>query len=250
VSIAVLHAIRSPEPVSTPTVEKGSDPPAAQNGRGSGDPASADRRAGDPECRWAVAAPAAGCAARVCRVKLVLIYGPLAVGKTTVGRELAQATGYRFFFNHLTVPVADAIFPRRESGNQDRYSDLLKKIRLACLTAAAQEGVDVIFTLAYSGAVDDEFVADIVHAVSTHGGVTHFVELRATEAVLRARVGNESRKALGKVTDPDRLSQVLTERDLTASVKHPGVLTLDTSTRTPTESAKAILEVIDPGSVR
>ncbi len=44
-------------------------------------------------------------------MKLIFIYGPPAVGKTTVGRELANITGYKFFYNHLTVPAAKAIFP-------------------------------------------------------------------------------------------------------------------------------------------
>lgn len=175
---------------------------------------------------------------------LVFIYGPMAVGKTTVGRALSEATGYKFFFNHLTVPVADAIFPRTEPWHADHRDNLLKTIRLECLAAAAKQGIDVIFTLAYSGAVDDEFVADIVDMVESHGGRTHFVQLCADEDVLRARVCNTSRIPLGKNTDPEHLSRVLAERDMTATVKYPGILTLDTSALTPDESVREILHAI------
>ena len=38
----------------------------------------------------------------------VLIFGPPAVGKMTVGHELAKRTGFKLFHNHMTVePVLD-----------------------------------------------------------------------------------------------------------------------------------------------
>jgi tRNA A37 N6-isopentenylltransferase MiaA len=33
-------------------------------------------------------------------MELLFIYGPAAVGKLTIGRELAKLTGYRLFHNH------------------------------------------------------------------------------------------------------------------------------------------------------
>lgn len=41
----------------------------------------------------------------------VLVFGPPAVGKMTVGHELTKITGFKLFHNHMTVdPVLD-IFP-------------------------------------------------------------------------------------------------------------------------------------------
>lgn len=42
---------------------------------------------------------------------LVLIFGPAAVGKMTVGHELAGLTGFKLFHNHMSIePVLD-VFP-------------------------------------------------------------------------------------------------------------------------------------------
>ena len=35
--------------------------------------------------------------------KFILIIGPQAVGKMTVGQELAKMTGYKLFYNHMTI---------------------------------------------------------------------------------------------------------------------------------------------------
>ena len=38
-------------------------------------------------------------------MKLVVIFGPPAVGKMTVGFELAKLTGLKLFHNHLTIEL-------------------------------------------------------------------------------------------------------------------------------------------------
>src|ERR1051325_10794243 len=38
-------------------------------------------------------------------MKLVMIFGPPAVGKMTVGHELAKLTGLRLFHNHMTIEL-------------------------------------------------------------------------------------------------------------------------------------------------
>ncbi len=42
--------------------------------------------------------------------KFVLIIGPQAVGKMTVGQELSKITGYKLFFNHMTIEMVRLIF--------------------------------------------------------------------------------------------------------------------------------------------
>jgi shikimate kinase len=38
-------------------------------------------------------------------MKLVILFGPPAVGKMTVGQELANLTGFRLFHNHMTIEL-------------------------------------------------------------------------------------------------------------------------------------------------
>lgn len=176
-------------------------------------------------------------------MKLIFIYGPSAVGKTTVGGQLAQLTGYRFFFNHLTVPAAMAIFPGHKDRSRDEeYWQLLRRLRLDCIQTAAKVGLNTIFTLAYQGAIDDESVDEIVDVVTSHGGTIHFVQLSAPEDILMERVGNKSRSdlRLGKITDPAYLKEALTP-GMYESVKYSGVLKLDTTDLQPEAAAKRIV---------
>lgn len=176
-------------------------------------------------------------------MKLIFIYGPPAVGKTTVGGKLAELTGYRFFFNHLTIPPAKAIFPHANMLSEGQeYRDLLVQLRLDGIAAAAKAGVDTIFTAAYSGTIDDAFVASFVDIVTSHGGQVHFVQLYAPPEVLKQRVGNSSRRDLhmSKVTSPEHLQQVLDARDVYASVKYSDILKLDTTELEPDQAAERI----------
>lgn len=42
--------------------------------------------------------------------KFVMIIGPQAVGKMTVGQELSKLTGYKLFYNHMTIEMTKDIF--------------------------------------------------------------------------------------------------------------------------------------------
>ena len=43
-------------------------------------------------------------------MKLVLLFGPQAVGKMTVGQELAKITGLKLFHNHMTIDLVSNFF--------------------------------------------------------------------------------------------------------------------------------------------
>ena len=43
-------------------------------------------------------------------MKFVMIIGPQAVGKMTVGQELAKITGLKLFHNHMTIELVRLIF--------------------------------------------------------------------------------------------------------------------------------------------
>lgn len=43
-------------------------------------------------------------------MKFVLIFGPQAVGKMTVGQELAKVTGLKLLHNHMTIELVQPFF--------------------------------------------------------------------------------------------------------------------------------------------
>ena len=60
-------------------------------------------------------------------MKLLLLYGPPAVGKLTIAKALARLTAFQVFHAHLTVDLVTAIFPR----GTPAYQHLLWDIRYA-----------------------------------------------------------------------------------------------------------------------
>lgn len=172
-------------------------------------------------------------------VKLIFIYGPMSVGKFSTAKALADLTGYKLFHNHLTVLATEAIFPDHEPP----YSEVIRRVRLIMLEAAAQSGYDTIFTLAYSGKVDDDQLASIVAAVEKAGDEVNFVQLYAPpEELLANRINGQSRHDMQKVTDAASLKKVLAERDMYAAVPYKSNLRIDNSRLKPEESARRIVK--------
>ena len=65
-------------------------------------------------------------------MRFVLLFGPQAVGKMTVGHDLAKKTGLKLFHNHMTLEMLSPIF---DFGEETwRLSDLFRygNIRICC----------------------------------------------------------------------------------------------------------------------
>ena len=67
-------------------------------------------------------------------MKLVILFGPHAVGKMTVGQALSRITGLKLFHNHMTIELLAPLFPtifRSGSGfpssSGKRFLELLRK---------------------------------------------------------------------------------------------------------------------------
>jgi hypothetical protein len=164
------------------------------------------------------------------------MYGPPAVGKLTIARELARLTGFKLYHNHVSVDFVKSVF---EFGTPTFWR-LVDKFRREILEETAKEGVDTIFTFVYGKGVDDEFVKDVVRRVESHGGQVCFVRLYCDRDALLERVGNKSRKKLGKLTTKSGLVRMFKRFEMTAEVPIGKSLSLDTGSSPPRVTAKAI----------
>jgi hypothetical protein len=127
---------------------------------------------------------------------LIVLYGPPAVGKLTVGRELSTLTGYPLFHNHLVVDAVTAVFP---FGTVE-FRELREQLWLAVMGRAAAEGVPgLIFTFAPDRTVSDGFIPTLTSLVAKERGRTIFVELTCAEPEAERRVQNPSRGEFGKL---------------------------------------------------
>ncbi len=125
-------------------------------------------------------------------MELVIIFGPPAVGKMTVGHELCNRTGFKLFHNHLTVePILD-IF----RFGSPPFVRLVGEIRRRVIEEAADARLPgLVFTFVWGLDLpeDAEIIRSYLDIVESRGGRGRFVELYADQEERLRRNVTESR---------------------------------------------------------
>ena len=172
------------------------------------------------------------------QVQLVYLYGPPAVGKYTIGVELAARTGLRLLHNHLSVNLVSAVFDR----DSQAWTPLLRRIRRDILIEATRHDVSLIMTGVFSGTSDHaEGWRSMLEPVHTAGGRVAFVQLVCDRDELFRRVTHDGRRALDKLVDPVRLAELLDRFDMFSPAPFGEHLRLDVTHLAPCESAARIV---------
>lgn len=94
-------------------------------------------------------------------MNLVIICGPPASGKMTVGQELQKLTGFKLFHNHLSLELVNQFF---DFGTPN-FRNLDKKIRFDIFEEVANSTLEgLIFTIvwAFNEAEDEAYIDEII----------------------------------------------------------------------------------------
>ncbi|NQZ08382.1 MAG: AAA family ATPase [Algicola sp.] len=136
---------------------------------------------------------------------LVVIFGPPAVGKMTVGRALEKITGYRLFHNHMSIDLALNFF-----GYEDEaYRPMVEGIREVVFKQFLNgNGKGLIFTFVWD--LEDDYGFNYFDCLAELGYRVHLVELKATISALVVR--NRSEKRLAE--KPTKVNVVASEKNL------------------------------------
>lgn len=123
--------------------------------------------------------------------KLVLICGPQAVGKMTVGQELTKITDLKLFHNHMTIEPLIQLFEYKS----DEFKELNYLFRQQIFEKFAKSNrYGMIFTYVwdFDRKEDWEYVEMIFKIFEEKGGEVYIVELEAdiNERVLRNKTEN------------------------------------------------------------
>lgn len=139
--------------------------------------------------------------------ELLVVIGPPAVGKMTVGRAVCAQSDFRLFHNHHTIEPLLEIF----GFGTPSFTVLNDGFRRQVLDEAARAGVRLVFTFVWP--VDDVGDAEVVRGYlapyADRGLPISFVELYA---------GLETR--LVRNMQPDRIAAKPSKADLTWSDAH------------------------------
>lgn len=125
---------------------------------------------------------------------LVVLIGPPAVGKMTVGTEIARRTGLRLFHNHQTIDLALRFFPF----GSPPFKRLVGEFRRRIMEEVAESDLPgLIFTYvwAFDDRAEDRGVTRLAAIFSSRGGRVVFVELQATQEERLRRNATELRLA-------------------------------------------------------
>ena len=111
-------------------------------------------------------------------MKFIVIFGPPAVGKMTVGHELAKLTGFRLFHNHMTIELVLNFF----DFGQPQFHTLVAEFRRRVFEeVAASDLHGLIFTFVW--ALDHEleraYIERSCDIFREKGADIYFVELEA-----------------------------------------------------------------------
>ena len=122
-------------------------------------------------------------------MKLVFILGDAAVGKMTVGQELAKITELRLFHNHMTIEPVLEIFGSFEEETICELRDVIFR------RFAASDRYGMIFTLmmAFDQPSDWDYLEHIKSIFAPYGTEFYYVELIAPQEVRLARNRTENR---------------------------------------------------------
>jgi hypothetical protein len=125
---------------------------------------------------------------------LVFIVGPPAVGKMTVGHELATRTGLKLFHNHQTIDLVLPFFPF----GSPPFSRLVNEFRRRILEEVASSelpGLIFTFVWAFDVAGDEAIVDAYTTIFRSRGGRVVYVELETTQEERLRRNETEFRLA-------------------------------------------------------
>ena len=128
-------------------------------------------------------------------MKLIVIFGPPAVGKMSVGQELAKLTGFKLFHNHMTIELVLNFFDYSDP----RFHKLVKEFRRRVFEeVAASDLPGLIFTFVWAldQESDKEYIDSFCEIFRQKDAEVYFVELQAelTERLRR----NESQSRLAE----------------------------------------------------
>ncbi len=182
-------------------------------------------------------------------MKLIIIFGPQAVGKMTVGQELEKITGLKLFHNHMTIELVSPYFSY-SSATGKRLVNLFRKEIFEAVAKSDLEGLIFTYVWALDEKSDWDYIERLSKLFESQGGEVFFVELEAdvNERLERNkhphRLAHKPTKRNFEMSEQD-LRESMTKYRLNSKqgeITHKNYLRIDNTGISPEETARRIKE--------
>lgn len=134
-------------------------------------------------------------------MKLVIIFGPHAVGKMTVGQELAKLTGLKLFHNHMTIDIVSDLF-RNMPEERNRLTTLFRKEIFEAFSKSDEYGMIFTFMWALDSKEDWDYINYVEDLFKLRGAQIYYIEL-AADYNLRLKRNKTENRILNKPSKRD-----------------------------------------------
>ncbi|MBR6687578.1 MAG: shikimate kinase [Clostridia bacterium] len=181
-------------------------------------------------------------------MKLVYIIGSGAVGKMTVGQELAKITDLKLFHNHMMIEPVLEIFG-------DFNGQVISKLRQTIFEEFAKsENYGLIFTYlwAFDMPSDWDYINNLTALFEKNGAEVYCIELVASKDIRLYRNGTENRlKYKASKRDVEASNQRLLSEENYRTVSFDGeipfknYIRIDNTNISAAQAAKMIKEKFD-----
>ena len=111
-------------------------------------------------------------------MKLVIIFGPHAVGKMTVGQELAKTTDLKLFHNHMTIDIVADLFENMPQERQ-RLTELFRTEIFKSFVNSNEYGMIFTCMWALDKKEDWDYIDNLEKMFKSKGAEVYYVELEA-----------------------------------------------------------------------
>ena len=183
-------------------------------------------------------------------MKLVIITGPHAVGKMTVGQELAKITGLKLFHNHMSIDVVSGLFENMPA-ERSRLTALFRDEVFKAYSKSDEYGMIFTYMWAFDSQADWDYIQHVEELFREQGAEVYYVELEA-DYNLRIERNKTENRLLNKSTKRDieksealfrRLEDKYRLNSLPGEVQKEHYLRIDNTHIPPDEAARKIKEI-------
>lgn len=182
-------------------------------------------------------------------MKLIIIFGPHAVGKMTVGQKLQEMTKLKLFHNHMTIDIVSDLFENMPE-ERKRLTSLFREEIFKAFSKSNEYGMIFTFMWALDEKEDTQYIEKVEKIFKDQGAEIYFVELEAEYNIRQERNLTENRllnkPSKRNINKSEKLFKEIENtyrlNSYPGEIKKENYIKINNSNLEPNEVAKMIIE--------